>query len=115
MAAPRALIQMPAQLGGAAALDGSQRLDMLGREPARAALEECPPRGADQIGHLQGWPLHLAGWSGCVVRIVGERQRIERTGGGLQMPLRQMQVHRGRLQVTVAQQKLDGAQVGAGL
>ena len=34
-------------------------------------------------------------------------------GDGLQVPLRQMQVLGGRFQITVPEQNLDGAQVGA--
>ena len=43
-----------------------------------------------------------------------ERERIERTGGCAQMPLRQVQVDGGDLEVSMAEQGLDRAQVCAG-
>ena len=59
ISAAGALIQMAAECGGAAALDGRQDLAMLAGEPVAAALDEGLSRDADQIGHLQGWPTHL--------------------------------------------------------
>ena len=43
-----------------------------------------------------------------------ERERIERAGGRAEMPLGQMQVDGSDLEVAMAEQYLDGAQVGAG-
>ena len=43
-----------------------------------------------------------------------EREGIERAGGRAEMPLGQMQVDGGYFEVAVAEQYLDGAQVGAG-
>jgi hypothetical protein len=54
-----ALIEMPAQGGGATARDGSQHLEVLPGDPPAAAFEEGGSRGANQIGHLEGWPVHL--------------------------------------------------------
>ena len=45
----------------------------------------------------------------------GEREALQRIGHRLQVPLRQMQVLGGGLQVAVPEQNLDGAQVGARL
>ena len=42
------------------------------------------------------------------------REGIERAGGRAEMPLEQMQVDSSDLEVAVAEQYLDGAQVGAG-
>ena len=60
---------------------------------------------ADQVGHLQRWPCHL---------FRGERERVQRAGRGPHMALRQMDVNHRFAQVGVAEQQLDGAQVGAG-
>ena len=52
-------IQMTAECSRAAALDGCQNFEMLASEPLAAAFDELLSRGADEIGHLQGWPTHL--------------------------------------------------------
>src|ERR1700735_5801619 len=59
MPAASALIQMPAQCGGATPRDGQQHFDMLPADPLAASLDECSSCGADEIGHLQGRPAHL--------------------------------------------------------
>jgi hypothetical protein len=43
-----------------------------------------------------------------------DREYIQRTADGAEMPPGEMQVNRRLLEVTMAQQHLDGAQVGAG-
>src|SRR5215471_21214834 len=48
-----ALIEMPAQGGGATARDGSQHLEVLPGNPFTAAFDESASRGANQIGHLE--------------------------------------------------------------
>jgi len=71
------------------------------------ALSGC----ADHIGHLNRWPRHL-------LRI-GARANIgrafQRAGCSADMPLRHMDIDRGLLQIAVAEENLDGAQVSAGL
>src|SRR5690348_7332592 len=58
VAAVGALIEMPAQGGGATAHDGSQHFDVLPGDPPAAAFDEAASRGANQIGHLEWWPVH---------------------------------------------------------
>src|SRR5580700_374127 len=53
-----ALIEMPAQGGGATARDGPQHLEVLPGDPFTAAFDESASRGANQIGHLEGRPVH---------------------------------------------------------
>jgi hypothetical protein len=53
-----ALIEMPAQGGGATARDGPQHLEVLPGDPFTAVFDEGASRGANQIGHLEGWPVH---------------------------------------------------------
>ena len=43
-----------------------------------------------------------------------EREGIERAGGRAEMPLGQMQIDGRHFEVAMAEQYLDGAQVGAG-
>jgi hypothetical protein len=54
-----ALIEMPAQGGSATARDGPQHFEVLPGDPPAAAFDESAPRGANQIGHLEGRPVHL--------------------------------------------------------
>ena len=59
MSAARALIEMSAEHGRATPRDGQQHFDMLPGDPLTASFDECVSRSADQIGHLEGWPVHL--------------------------------------------------------
>src|ERR1700674_1843744 len=54
-----ALIEMPAQGGGATARDGSQHGEVLPGDPPAALFDEGASRGANQIGHLKRRPVHL--------------------------------------------------------
>ncbi len=74
MPAAGTLIQMSTEYGGAAALDSRQDLEMLPAEPGAAALDEFLSRGADEIGHLQGWSMHL-GVSGRLVFLPSRQQQ----------------------------------------
>jgi hypothetical protein len=47
-------------------------------------------------------------------RLDFQRQRIQRTRGGVEMALGEVQIDRGLFQIAVAQQQLDRAQVGTG-
>ncbi len=47
--------------------------------------------------------------------LCAKRESVQRTVGCSEMPLREMQIDRGFLQVTVSEQHLDGPQVGSGL
>ena len=64
ISATSTLVEMPAESGGPAAFDSSQDLDMLRGNPLAAAFDETFSRGADDIGHLQAWPVHL--WLLCL-------------------------------------------------
>src|SRR6266478_6578657 len=59
MSAASALIEMSAEHGGATPRNGQQHFDMLPGDPLTASFDECVSRSADQIGHLEGWPIHL--------------------------------------------------------
>ena len=74
-------------------------------EPFPTALVKGGSGCADQVGHLQRWPYHL---------FRGERERVQGASRGPHMALRQMDVNHGFAQVGVAEQQLDGAQVGSG-
>src|ERR1035437_3730210 len=54
-----ALVEMPAQGGGATARDGSQHREVLPGDPPAVSFDEDASRGANQIGHLQWRPAHL--------------------------------------------------------
>src|SRR5689334_16763763 len=59
MSAAHALIEMPAQCGGATPRNGPQHLDMLPTKPVAVSFDESLSRSADDIGHLQRRPTHL--------------------------------------------------------
>src|SRR6266851_3542251 len=59
MPAAGALIEMTAECSGTTPRHGQQHFDMLPGDPLTASFEECVSRSADQIGHLEGWPVHL--------------------------------------------------------
>ncbi len=59
MSAASALIEMSAEHGRATPRNGQQHFDMLPGDPLTASFDESVSRSADQIGHLEGWPVHL--------------------------------------------------------
>ncbi len=59
MFAASALIEMSAEHGSATPRNGQQHFDMLPGDPLTASFDECVSRSADEIGHLEGWPVHL--------------------------------------------------------
>src|SRR5713101_2676087 len=102
MPAAGALIEMPAQGGGATARKGQQHFEVLPAEPVAVSFEEGRSRSADEIGHLQGRPVHLF----VPVWFVVQLQRVQRTGGGVEMALRKVEVNGGLFQIAMAQQDL---------
>src|SRR5258708_6044034 len=59
MSAAGAFIEMSAERGGTTPRNGQQHFDVLPGDPLTASFDECVSRSADQIGHLEGWPVHL--------------------------------------------------------
>src|SRR5260370_42108219 len=59
MPAASALIEMSAERGRATARNRQEHFDMLPGDPLTASFDEGVSRSADQIGHLEGWPVHL--------------------------------------------------------
>jgi hypothetical protein len=80
-----ALVEMIAECGGTTARNGQQHFDMLPAEPLAISFEKSGSRGADEIGHLKGQPAHL-----FVPLFVFQLQRVQRTGGRLEMTLGKM-------------------------
>ena len=78
-----ALIEMPAQGGGATARYGPQHLEVLPVDPPAAVFDEGASRGANQIGHLEWWPVHLF----ALRYLVFQLERVQRTGGCIEVPL----------------------------
>jgi hypothetical protein len=64
MPAVGALVEMTAECGGTTPRNGQQHFDMWPTGPFAVSFDEGSSRSADDIGHLQGWPVHLllAGW-----------------------------------------------------
>jgi hypothetical protein len=59
MPAAGALIEMTAKRGSTTPPNGPQHFDMLPVEPVPIAFQESSSRAADEIGHLEGRPVHL--------------------------------------------------------
>ena len=59
MPAAGALIEMTAECGGATPRNGQQHFDVLPAEPLAISFEESSSCAADEIGHLEGRPVHL--------------------------------------------------------
>src|SRR5258708_20470031 len=58
MSAARALIEMSAERGGATPRNRQEHFDVLPADPLTASFDEGFSRRADQIGHLEGVPIH---------------------------------------------------------
>src|ERR1700756_1470485 len=104
-----ALIEMPAQGGGATARNGSQHLEVLPGDPFTAAFDESASCGANQIGHLERWPVHLF----ALRYLLFQLERVQRTRGGVEMPLGEMEIDGGFFQIVMSQEQLNGAQVSS--
>src|ERR1700688_600876 len=98
MPAASALIQMPAQCGGATPRDGPQHFNVFPADPRAASLDKGISRDADEIGHLQGRPAHLLLLYGAIFQL----QRVQWAGGGVKMALGKMQIEGGLFQIAVA-------------
>src|SRR5208337_4033369 len=107
MSAASAFIEMAAECGGATLPNGQQHFDVLPTDPLTVSFDECVARDADEIGHLQRRPAHL-----FVPVLVFQLQRIQGTGGRVKMTPRKMQVDGGLFQIAMAQQDLNGAEIG---
>ncbi len=106
MSAAGAAIAMSAQRGGAAARDSQQHLLVLPVDPPATMFKERLSSTADDVGHLYERPAHeLCLFPPCK----REREGIERAGGCAEMPLREMQIDGRDLEVTMAEQYLNGA------
>ena len=116
MSATGALIAMAAQCGGAAAFDGLQHLHVMPGNPAMAVVDEGLSSGTDDIGHLQERPAHLRLLL-CVAFLGsgGQHQCVQRACRGAEMASGKMQVDGGFFQITMPQQQLNRAQIGAAL
>src|SRR6478672_7239841 len=53
------LIAMAAQGGGATTRNGVQHFDMRPVQPAPASFDETGATGANDVSHLNGWPVHF--------------------------------------------------------
>ena len=100
-------IDMSTERGGSAAQNGVPHLEMEPGEPLLAALEEAFSRGAEDIGHLEGRPWHLLR-TAAGIAIFRQGQGVERTGGGVQVLLRQVRIDGSLFQIAMTQQNLDG-------
>jgi hypothetical protein len=97
MSAASALIEMSAERGSATPRNRQEHFDVLPGDPLTASFDEGVSRSADQIGHLQGWPIHLLvlWWP------VFQLQRVQRTPGRTEVTFREMEVDSGFFQIAM--------------
>ena len=110
-------IEMPAERGGATARDRAEDRSLLHAQP-RMLLEEGVTLRVEDIGHLHGRPAHDCGGfrrdaTAGGPRGAGHVQLLERIRRRVQVPSREVEIHRRVRQVGVAEQQLNRAQVGA--
>ena len=97
-------ITVPAQGGGAAALDGRQHFQMLAADPAMTRFNESLSRHPDEIGHLQRRPTHLFISRRVVFLPCGpQRQGVQRTGGSAKVAAGEVDVESGLFQIAVTE------------
>ena len=99
MSAAGALIDMATESSGATASDGQQDLEVGPAEPRTVARDEVCSRAANDVGHLEPWPTQLL--------LLGrpaflQHQRIQWTGSSMQVPLREVEIASGFLQIVMA-------------
>jgi hypothetical protein len=98
MPAAGALVEMTAECGGTTPRNGQQHFDVLPTEPFAVSFDEGRSRGADDIGHLKGWPIHL-----LLLRwFVFAPQRVQWTHGRVEVTFGKMQVLAGLFQIVMA-------------
>ena len=58
MTAAGTAVEMAAQRGGAAGLDGVEHAPVVPRQPRTVLLDETVAVLSNDLGHLEGWPVH---------------------------------------------------------
>ena len=114
IAASRTGVEMTAQSCRAAVLDGTKNFQLLKAEARPVSVEKAVALCANDVSHLQGGLAHF-----CLLRVVEPIRSFRdlRCSSGFtvfsQVAARQVEIERGGVQISVAEQHLDGAQVGA--
>jgi len=98
MSAGGALIDVTAEGSGATSRNGQQDLEVGPAEPLTVALDEVPSCAANDIGHFELWPTDLL----LLRRPAFQHQRIQRTGSGMQVPLREVEIANSFFQIVMA-------------
>ena len=93
-----ALVEMTTECSGTTPPNGSQHFDVFPAEPVTVSFDESVSRATDEIGHLEGRPIHLP----FLGRVAFEWQRIQRTRRGFQVTFGKMQVECGFLQIVMS-------------
>ena len=116
MTAVVTLLDVAAERGGAALLDGRHHAALRGRQSGSDLGPEGIAVAAEDFRHRQRGARHgprsVDGLGGFWY---GPREQVQRTGGRADLGGRNPQVAHGGLQTPMPEQELDGAQVGAGL
>ena len=99
MSAADAFIDMATESRRATAGNGQQDFDVRPAYPPAIALDESSSCSADQIGQFQERPTDLLL---LLRRPSFQRERVQGTGGGVQVTLRKMEVDGSFFQIVMA-------------
>ena len=94
--------------------DGPQHVELLVAKPGAVLFPEAVTADPKDVSHFHGRPNHLSFFPVIAVACLanaGELQTLQRVGYCLQVPLRQMKILGGGLQVAMAEQNLNRTQV----
>jgi hypothetical protein len=97
MPAAGALVEMTAECGSTTMRAGQQYLDVLPTEPVAISFPKSSSRGADEIGHLERWPVHL-----FVPLFDFQLQQVQGTRGRVKVTFGKMQVDGGLFQIMMS-------------
>src|SRR4051794_34916826 len=117
MAAIAAPLDVTAERGGAATLDREHGAPLRGRQRRAVLITESRAEVAEHLRHFQPLAGHEARASGPDEVRQGWRADVEglqRTGGGADRAGGDHQILRRGGETAMAEQQLDGAQIGAG-
>ena len=106
---------MCAECSRTAQADIAQYLPLLVRDGMTPAMKELVLVSVEDIGHFEPMFCHAVLLPPCAVRDLANGQVVERTRRGVQTGFGDMQVAGGGLEIAMAEQQLNAAQIGAGI
>ncbi len=113
MAAIAAALDVTAESGGAATLDRGHGMPLCRRQRPAALITESRAEVAEHVRHFQPLASHETRASGGD-QVQHSWQSLQRTGGSANRAGGDHEILSGSAQIAMAEQQLDGAEIGAG-